>query len=392
MGEQMAAGSQTQGPRVVITHDFMETYGGAERVTAEIAAAFPEAPVVAIAGRPEVARRMGVEDRFVSLLRPRPALLRHYRLLAPLFPALIARFRVPDADVIVSSSYTFAHRLRSKNGAPRVCYTYSPLRFAWSMRDHYRDRWTRGPVSALAYDAFAAWMRVSDRRSSRGVFRYLAPGRYVAEQVSEFYGRDAEVIGAPVDCDLFRPGDEPPEDYYLFAGRLIEPYKQVTILVEAFNRTGEKLIVAGDGPERARLEKLAKPNIEFLGEVEDQRLIPLMQRCRAAVFPSQDDFGLIPVEVNACGRPVIAYAGGGALDTVVPGVTGELFEDQTANSLEEAVRSFDASHYDADDLRTHALRWSSDRFRDGILDAVERTYRESGSNGHRAAARPLSTA
>lgn len=354
----------------------METYGGAERITAEIARAFPDAPVVAIMGQESVAARMGVADRFVSLLAPRPALLRHYRLAAPVFPALVDRLRVPDADVIVSSSYAYAHRLRARNGAPRVCYSYSPLRFAWSMSDQYRDTWAASPGRDLAFRAFAAAMRRSDRRSAQGVARYLAPGPFVAEQIRAFYGREAEVIGAPVDCDLFRPSDAAPEDFWLFCGRLIEPYKKVTILVEAFNRLDERLVIAGDGPERERLQRLAGPNVEFRGLLADHELVPLMQTCKAAIFPSQDDFGLIPVEVNACGRPVLAFAGGGALGTVSAGVSGELFPAQTADAIVAAVRAFQPDRYDAAAIRAHALRWDAPGFREriaaAVLDEVER--------------------
>jgi len=320
---------------------------------------------------------MGVADRFISLLPPRHVLLRHYRLLAPFFPAIVSRLRLPEADVVVSSSYAFAHRLRTPNGAPRVCYTYSPLRFAWSMRDQYRRRWARGPVSSKAFDAFTAWMRASDVRGSRSVHQYLAPGPYVADQVFEFYGRTAEIVDPPVDCDLFRPGPEPPGDFFLFAGRLIEPYKQVSILVEAFNRLGEKLIIAGDGPERRRLERIAKPNITFAGQLSDDALVGMMQACKAAVFPSQDDFGLIPVEVNACGRPVIAFGGGGATSTVIPGLTGELFGEQTAASLAAAVSSFEPTGYDPEELRAHAMRWSAPRFRERIVEAVLRAKTEA---------------
>jgi glycosyltransferase involved in cell wall biosynthesis len=363
-------GAGAQLPRVVIAHDFMETYGGAERITAEIARAFPEAPVYAIAGRRAVAQRMGVADRFTSLLAPRPRFLRHYRLLAPVFPAIVDGLRLPPADVVVSSSYAYAHRLRAANGAPRICYSYSPMRFAWSMREDYRDLWSGDRISRLAFEAFAAAMRVSDRRSAQSVARYLAPGNYVAEQLQRFYGRESEIIGAPVDCDVFRPTDAPPGDYFLFCGRLIEPYKKVNLLVETFNRSGHRLVIAGDGPERTRLEQIAAQNIEFAGPLEDTELVELMQRCMATVFPSQDDFGLIPVEVNACGRPVIAFRSGGALHTVRSGITGEFFDEQTAGSLGMALGAFDPGAYDPHVMREHALAFDSPRFRERLIAAV----------------------
>ena len=339
--EMQAAPATARGPSVVVAHDFMVTFGGAERITAQIAAAFPEAPVVAIMGTDEVAERMGVADRFTSLINPGRLLQRSYRLLAPAFPTIVDRLRVPEADIVLSSSYAYAHRLRSVSDAKRICYSYSPLRFAWSMSDDYRQHWAHDPVSALAFRALVKAVRISDSRSAQSVDRYLAPGPYVADQISKYYGRDSEIVGAPVDCELFRPSAQPPEDYFLFCGRLIEPYKKVTMLVDAFNQTGRRLVIAGDGPERIRLQRRAKPNVEFVGSLGNEELVSLMQRCQAAVFPSRDDFGLIPIEVMACGRPVLAYAGGGALETVQPGVTGEFFTDQSSGSLREALEEFE---------------------------------------------------
>jgi glycosyltransferase involved in cell wall biosynthesis len=359
-------------PRVVIAHDFMETYGGAERITALIAEAFPDAPVVAITGRREVAERMGVSDRFVSLLEPRPWLLRNYRLLAPVFPSIVGRLRVPDADVIISSSYAFAHRLRSRDGARRVCYSYSPLRFAWAMEDDYQATWARNAVARAGFRSLAAYMRRSDRRSARTVDQYLVPTEFVGDQIRRYYGRGYETVGAPVDCTVFRPAAVDPADYWLFCGRLIEPYKKVKILVEAFSRLGIKLVIAGDGPERQGLERVAGPNIEFTGMLDDAQLVDRMQRCRAAIFPSQDDFGLIPIEVAACGRPVLAFAGGGALDTVAPGITGDFFETQTAEAIETAVRAFDPDSYVPEAIREHALKWDAPRFQERIVAAVGR--------------------
>ena len=356
--------------QVIITHDFMETYGGAERVTAEMARAFPEAPVVALLGRAEVAARMGVEDRFRSILPARPSLLRHYRLLTPVLGTLADRRRLPSAEVVLSSSYAFAHRLRSANDAPRVCYCHSPLRFAWSMTESYREQRAGNPVTRRAFELLAAALRRSDRRSALPLREYLTQSPFTAEQIERFYGREARVIGAPVDCDLFHPAAGGPDDYYLFCGRLIEPYKQVGIAIEAFRRTGARLVVAGDGPDFERLAAGAPPNVEFLGHVADDRLVPLMQRCQALIFPSRDDFGLIPVEVMACGRPVLAYAGGGSLYTSAPGVTGELFAEQSADAIEAALRAFDPGAYEPRRIREHALQWDSRRFRERLVERV----------------------
>ena len=358
-------------PKVTIIHDFVETYGGAERIIAAAAAVLPDAPFWAIAGRRSVGERMGVGDRFHTVLPESEAFLRHYRALAPAYPVLARLRRLPSADVLLSSSYAFAHHFRTANDAPHVCYCYSPLRFAWSMTDEYAGRWTSGRLTGRAFDLFAGAMRSADRRAASRVTHYVAESEYVADQLERAYGRRPEVIYPPVDCDLFRPPPDPGhEDYYLFAGRLVEPYKRPGIVIEAFRSFGRRLVIAGDGPAYRELKAAAPANVEFVGHVGDDELVPLMQRCAATVFPSVDDFGLIPVEVMACGRPVLAFAGGGALETVVAGETGEFFGAQTAPALLEALEAFDPGAYDPAAIRAHAERWRVARFQEEILGAI----------------------
>ena len=365
----------TRGPRVVIAHDFMETYGGAERVTETIAAAFPHAPVYAILGRQEVARRMGIADRVRYVVPSRDVLLRHYRLGTPLLPA-ITRKRLPEADVLVTSSYAFALRFRTANSAPQLCYCHSPLRFAWTMTDNYRVAWANGRARGRAFELLAAAMRCGDRRAAREVTHFVTQSPYVAEQIRSFYDRGAEIVGAPIDCELFRPADGgEPEDYFLFCGRLIEPYKRALATVEAFTSLRQRLVIAGDGPAARVLRRAATPNVTFTGALGDDELIPLMQRCRALVFPSRDDFGLLPLEVMACGRPVIAYSQGGARYTVKPGVTGELFHGQTPAAIAEAVNRFDPTAYDPASIRAHAMQWDRSIFARRLVAAVDELVR-----------------
>jgi glycosyltransferase involved in cell wall biosynthesis len=360
------------GLRVAITHDFMEIYGGAERVTQEMAMAFPDAPVTAILARPEVAERMGVGERVRSLLPSRPGIYRHYRLLTAAFPALTDRTRLPDADVVLSSSYAFAHRLRAANDAPRVCYCHSPLRFAWTMTSGYREVWAPGGPTGLAFELFAGAMRRSDRRSAQPIAGYLTQSPFTRRQIRRFYGREAEVVGAPVDCELFHPTQRGPGDYFLLCGRIIEPYKKVAMAMEAFRALGEHLIVAGEGPALPELRAAAPQNVEFVGHLEDRELVDLMQGCKAAIFPSRDDFGLTPVEVMACGRPVLAYAGGGARYTVIPGLSGELFSEQTPEAVVDAVRAFHPTGFDPAAIREHALQWDRKAFRNRLVSSVAR--------------------
>lgn len=364
--------SGTDSLDVAITHDFMEIYGGAERVTQELTDAFPKASLTAVLGRDEVARRMGVLDRFISVLPQNDLLLRHYRMLAPALPAVVRAHRLAEADVLLSSSYAFAHLFRTRNDAPQVCYCHSPLRFAWSMTDSYEEeKASHHAATRLAFRAMAAHNRRVDRQGAQRVHTYLTQSPYVARQIEDFYDRRALVVGAPVDCSKFVPSGLPPEDYYLICGRLVEPYKKVALALEAFRSLpDERLVIAGDGPAMAELQAKAPPNVTFLGHLEDEALVTAMQNCKATLFPSRDDFGLIPVEVAACGRPVLAYGDGGALHTVVPGVTGETFPEQTVGVLLEALRQFDPGRYDQEAIRRHALRWDRAPFAERVAAVV----------------------
>lgn len=358
--------------RVVIAHDFAEVYGGAERVIAEVADLFPEAPFWTILGRRSVARRMGVGDRFHSILPERPRLLRNYRWLAPLFPAIVRAVSLPAADVLVTSSYAFAHGFATRNRAPQVCYCHSPLRFAWSMTPSYGSQLRGGVATKQLFRAFSSLMRFVDLRSAQRVTQYVTDSDFTADQIERFYARPAEIVGAPVDCELFRPADEGHDDYYLFCGRLVEAYKRPSVVVKAFRSLPDRLLVAGDGPALPALRATAGSNVEFLGHLDDNDLVRVMQRCKAAIFPSRDDFGLIPVEVMACGRPVLAYGEGGALRTVRAGVTGEFFHSQTPEAVAAAVRAFDPKAYRPEAIRSHAEHWDRRRFRRAMLAAVER--------------------
>jgi len=350
---------------VLVAHDFAEAFGGAERVCGELGDLFATSTLWTIAGRDSVVERMGFTEHR-SLLPSRGWILRHYRALTPIYPALVRARDLPDADLLVTSSYAFANGFRTRNRAPHLCYCHSPLRFAWSMTEGYGANLRGGAPARVALRALAASMRTLDRRAAQRVTRFVANSRYVAEQLLRFYGVTAEVVHPPVDCSTFRPGAVEHEGFFLYCGRLIEPYKKPTLVVEAFRDLPHRLLVAGDGPELEKLKRIATPNVDFLGSLPTDELVSLMQRCAAAILPSRDDFGMVPVEAMACGRPVLAYAGGGALETVVPGLSGDLFGEQSAEALRSAVEGFDPGAYDPRAIRAHAERFGVERFRSEI--------------------------
>lgn len=361
--------------QVTLVHDFLDGFAGSERILATIAGIYPDAPVWATMGYRDVARRMGVADRFHTTIPHTDWMLEHFRALTPLYPLIVRSRRLPAADVLLTSSYAFANGYRTTNDAPQLCYCYCPIRFAWSMTEEYGRQLPGGRASAGMLNLLAGAIRSIDRRRASEVTRFVAESSFVAEQIRQFYGRSSTVIQPPVDTTLFRPSSDGHDDYYLFCGRLVEPYKQPTIAVEAFNRLGKRLVVAGEGPALEDLRCRASANVEFVGHLDDDELVPLMQRCAALVFPSKDDFGLLPVEVMACGRPVLAYGAGGALETVRPSETGELFEAQTVDAIVGAVAEFDPDGYDTAAIREHALIFGAPRFREAIRQEVLATAR-----------------
>jgi glycosyltransferase involved in cell wall biosynthesis len=367
--------------RVVITHDFFETFGGAERVTAEIAAAFPEAPVYAILGRRSVAARMGIDDRVRTVLPGRTRLFTGYRALAPAYSAIVRAARLPDADVIVSSSYAYAHAFRAPERAAKLCYCHGPLRHLWSQAADYAAHLPGGAAGRVAFSFYTALARAADRAAADSTNAFLTQSPFTARLILQAYGREAQVLPPPIDCEVFKPSLKPPDDYFLFVGRLVEAYKRPSLVVDAFAQMPDRrLLIAGDGPALQSLRRRATPNVEFLGQLGDPDLVTAMQSCQAAVFPSIDDYGLVPLEVNACGRPVLAVRAGGSVHTLEPGVTGEFLRDQSAAAIIAAVRAFDSDRHDPRRIREHALQRSATRFREEIRAAAERLVGSSAQN------------
>ncbi len=342
-------------------------------MTAEIARAFPDAPVYAILGRASVASRMGIGDRVTALLPERERLLRGYRSLAPAYPLLVRSARLPPADVVIASSYAYAHGFRSVNGAPVVCYCHGPFRHLWSQQPQYAAQLQGGRAGRAAFAAYCALARTADKAAARSVHSFFTQSPFTASLIEQVYGRRAELVPPAIDGGVFRPAQSSPKRHFLFVGRLVEAYKRPSVVVEAFAKMPDvRLRIAGDGPALAALRRRATPNIEFLGRLDDDALVAEMQDCQAAIFPSADDFGLVPLEVNACGRPVLALAKGGARHTVKPGVSGEFLEDQTAAAIVAAVRRFDSGRYDPDAVRRHALKQDTQTFHERIRDAARR--------------------
>ncbi len=365
-------------PRVAIVHDYLNQWGGAERVLEELHALWPEAPIfTSIYDRerlPAAYRDWPIRTTFMQRL---PGVLRHHQPYLPVYPVAFARLDLRPYDLIISSSSAFAKNVRPASGALHICYCHSPMRFAWNARDYAR-RERLGPATrALLWPVLRA-VRQWDVAGTRRVDHLIANSRAVAERIGRFYGREAIVIHPPVRVDLAAAPDGAgaggPDEFFLLVTRLV-PYKRLDIAIEAFNRLGLPLRIVGTGRDRAALERLAGPTVRFLGAVSDEEKARLYARCRATLFPAEDDFGIAQVEAQAAGRPVLAYRAVGALETVVEGVTGLFFDAQTLEAVIDAVRRFEAVErgrgFDPAAIRAHARSFDAAVFRRAIAGFVQ---------------------
>jgi glycosyltransferase involved in cell wall biosynthesis len=337
--------------RVAIVHDYLNQYGGAERVLEALHLLYPEAPVyTSIYDPPAMPDHYRQWDIRTSWMQRLPGWRKHFRRYFLLYPSAFESFDLSAYDLIVSSSSAYAKGIIPAPGATHVCYCHTPMRFAWRTRDYVAREQIRGIQGAIL-PLTLTYARLWDVLSAQRVDAFAANSREVAGRIARYYRRPATVIPPPVDLAPFDPC--PPEPFYLAGGRLI-PYKRVELAVAAFTRLGLPLKVFGDGRDRERLERMAGPNISFLGWVDDLTRRDLFRRCQAFIFPGEEDFGITPLEAMAGGRPVIAYAAGGALETVVEGVTGRFFREQSAAALAAAVAEARHDRYDPCLIRSHA--------------------------------------
>lgn len=358
------------GQRVALVHDYLNQYGGAERVLEALRDLYPDAPVFTSIYAPDqmppAYRSWDVRTSFMQHL---PAVHRHHQPYLPFYPLAFRRMRLDGYDLILSSSSAWAKGVPTPPGALHVCYCHSPMRFVWHF-EGYAERERLGRAARHLLPPFLNLLRRWDVATSRTVDHFIANSTTVARRIADFWGREAAVIYPPVDTDEAEPV-APSEvgDYFLLVSRLV-PYKRFDIAIEAFNALGLPLKIVGEGRARPDLERIAGPTIEFLGSVSDAEKYRLYARCRAAIFPAEDDFGIAQVEVQAAGRPAIALAAGGALDTVIDGVTGVHFAPQTAEALIEAVRRFERLSFSSEQIVAHAARFSRARFQREIAEFV----------------------
>ncbi len=380
------------GPRVVLVHDWLTGMRGGEKCLEVLCRRWPHARLYTLLHRP------GSVSDDIERLRPRvsllgrlPAVHRYYRHLLPLMPAAVAAWRLPPSDLVVSFSHCVAKAARPPRGTPHVCYCFTPMRYAWHMRDAYFGAGRVRGIQARLLGRLLAGLRRWDRRTAGRVSHFLAISRTVQARIRECYGRDSTVVYPPVDTDFYCPAPVPRTGPYL-AVSAFAPYKRLDLSVEACNRLRRELVVIGSGQDEARLKALAGPTVHFLGWQPDAVIRDHLRRCRALLFPGEEDFGIVPVEAQACGAPVIAFGRGGATETILPagaGVppTGLFFGEQSVEALAAALSDFEAraAEFDPAAARRQALRFNRRRFAEELFASLDSVLHPAADLGRRAA-------
>jgi glycosyltransferase involved in cell wall biosynthesis len=363
-------------PRVVLVHDWLTGMRGGEKCLEVLCRHWPEAPLYTLLHkRGAVAAAIEEHPIHASLFRFFPKVDRYYRYLLPLMP-VAARWKLPPCDLVISLSHCVAKAASPPPGVPHLCYCFTPMRYAWHMRETYfASDGSRG-LRAKMRAGLLAQLRSWDRNTADRVTHFVAISQTVKRRIAECYGRDSRVIYPPVDTDFYTPAALPRSDFYLVVSAFA-PYKRIDLAIQACARLGHKLEVIGTGQDEGRLRRLAGANMRFLGWQSDEVIRDRMRRCRALLFPGEEDFGIVPVEAQACGAPVIAFGRGGATETVlapqaVSEPTGLLFEEQSVDCLVAALEEFETSsqQFLPQAARRQALHFNAHRFSQQMFDCA----------------------
>jgi len=346
--------------KVAVVHDYFTQLGGAEKVAEELIRMLPGADLHATVALPECMPPglMGVPVK-TSWMQNLPGMRRYYRLYFLLYPLALPSLDLSGYDLVLSSSSGYAKGVRTNRDAIHVCYCHTPMRWAWSF-ENYSAREGMGAAKRLLLPHLVRGLRQWDVGASRQPDHFIANSETVAARILRAYGRIAEVIHPPIDVERFRPTQEQ-GDYYIVLARLVS-YKRIDLAVQACNLLGRRLLIIGDGPDRARLMTNAGPTISFLGLLSNAAVEHHAARCRALIFPGEEDFGMAPLEIAAAGRPTIAYRAGGAVETIIDGVTGIFFDRQEPEDLAEAIARFERIDWNPAVLRRHAESFGTNVF------------------------------
>lgn len=366
--------------KIAIIHDWLTGMRGGEKCLEIFCELFPEATIFTlIHNRGSVSDVIEKMDIRTSFLQRFPKASTKYRSYLPLFPKAIESFDLKGFDLILSSSHCVAKGVRVPEGPTHICYCYTPMRYAWVFFDEYFGG--LNPIKKKAVSYVIERLKQWDLKSNENVDFFIAISDNVKNRIRKLYNLDADIIYPPVDTGRFRLSDSD-EGFYLVVSALV-PYKRIDLAIEAFNRLGKRLVIIGTGNSEAELKKLAGPTIEFIGWADDATVADYYARCRALLFPGEEDFGIVPLELQACGKPVVAYGQGGALETIIPAekdpaandgnATGVFFYKQTPEALSTAVERLEEirSRFNPQALRKNALRFDREIFKNKIKEYID---------------------
>jgi len=351
--------------KVALVHDYLNQFGGAERVLLALSELFPKAPIfTSIYNKenfPEAFHKLEIHTSFMQKL---PNIFKEFRFYFPLYPKAFESFNLDDYDLIISSSSAYAKGVKKRPGAFHLCYCHTPARFLWRFED-YIEKEDIHPLLKRLLPVFLEGPKKWDLLSSEDVDLFVANSKVVRDRIKSIYHKESVIIYPPVDTDFYSIEGEKKGNYFLIVSRLV-PYKRIDLAIDVFNKLGLPLKIIGDGPQKHWLKNRANENIEFLGKLQDFELRNYYRHTKALVFTGEEDLGLVPLEAAACGSPTIAFKKGGALETVVDKRTGIFFAEQKESSLKDAIANFDCINFDRNEIRNHALEFSKKRFLDGI--------------------------
>jgi glycosyltransferase involved in cell wall biosynthesis len=368
--------------KIALVHDYLNQYGGAEKVLEAFLEIFPNAPIYTLLYDKKIVSKFFPNNKIkTSFLQKLPFIKKHHRIFPPLMPLAVERLDLSDYDIVLSDSAAFGKGVITKPETLHICYCHTPIRYAWDDSHKYVREFSMFKLAKIFVPIFMNYLRLWDREAAHRVDKFICNSNFVAQRIKKYYKQESTVIYPPIDVGNFGLLDsgvnfaKSKTDYFLMVGRLL-PYKRFDMAIEAFNKLEMPLKIIGSGPEMKKLKKLANWNIEFLGEMDNKNLKEYYQKCQALIFPQEEDFGIVALEAMACGRPVIAYRGGGALESVLEGKTGVFFDEQSIESLVEAVKNFDASRFDSEAIHQHALKFDKEIFKKKIKDFIDKNWEE----------------
>ncbi len=354
--------------RVALIHDWLTGLRGGEKVLEVLCELYPDATLFTMVYIPDstslIIESHPIRTAFTQKL---PAVKSLYRWYLPLYPWAVESLDLDGYDLVVSSSHCVAKGVLTPPDSTHICYCHTPMRYVW---DRFGDYFGNGVTARLVYGPVAHYLRKWDVASAARVDHFIANSKHVAERIQKYYRREADVIYPPVDTEVYVPAEEEPEDYYLIVSALV-PYKRLELAIDAFNKRDEPLLIVGTGPQEAKLKARAGANIHFLGGLSQQELRPVYQRCQAVLLPGVEDFGIVPVEAQACGRPVVAFAEGGALESVRDGETGVFFSESSPEALSDAIDRVSSLRFNRNAVRSWALGFSRQRFKDSVKTYID---------------------